>query len=152
MRKSNLAIVVVIVVVLVALGAFIFGKSSKPKTSSSSTTNSSSASSNATPTNTSNSPSSTGSQSTANVITYNGSSFNPAKLTVKSGDSVTIKNTSSKDVQFDSNPHPLHTDDQDLNVGVVAGGQSQTFTVTKKGTFGYHNHLDSSQTGMLVIE
>jgi plastocyanin len=86
------------------------------------------------------------------TITYSDSGFSPSKVTVKAGDTVAIKNTSSSDVQFDSDPHPVHTDDEELNVGVVAPGQTSTFTVTTKGTFGYHNHLNPSDTGTIVIQ
>ncbi|HUY85058.1 MAG TPA: cupredoxin domain-containing protein [Candidatus Dormibacteraeota bacterium] len=97
-------------------------------------------------------PSSTPSQSAVDTITFDGNQFSPATLTVKSGTMVTIKNTSSQDVQMQSNPHPTHTDDNDLNVGLVAAGQSKTFTVTKTGSFGYHDHLDPSIQGKITIE
>ena len=87
-----------------------------------------------------------------NSITFDGSTFSPAVLTVRTGTTVTIKNTSSADVQMDSNPHPIHTDDTDLNVGLVSPGQSQTFMVVKKGSFGYHDHLDPSIQGTITIE
>ena len=98
------------------------------------------------------SPNSANSQSASDTITFDGSQFSPASLTVKSGTMVTIKNASSQDLQMDSNPHPVHTDDTDLNVGVVAVGHSQTFTVTKTGSFGYHDHLDPSIQGKITIE
>ncbi len=90
-------------------------------------------------------------QSASNTITFDGSQFSPATLTVRSGSKVTIKNNSSIDLQMDSNPHPVHTDDTDLNVGLVSGGQSKTFTVTQTGSFGYHNHLDPSVQGQITI-
>lgn len=88
----------------------------------------------------------------SSAITFDGSQFSPATLTVKSGTEVTIKNTSSGDLQMDSNPHPVHTDDTDLNVGLFSAGQSKTFTVTKTGSFGYHDHLDPSIQGQITIE
>lgn len=91
------------------------------------------------------------STSIAATITYSDSGFSPALVTVKANDTVAIKNTSSQDVQLDSDPHPVHTDDTDLNVGQVSPGQTKTFMVMKKGSFGYHNHLDPSQTGRITI-
>lgn len=91
-------------------------------------------------------------QSASNAITFDGSQFSPATLTVKAGTTLTIKNTSSADLQMDSNPHPIHTDDTDLNVGLVSAGQSKTFTVTKTGTFGFHNHLDPNVQGQITIQ
>jgi hypothetical protein len=51
-----------------------------------------------------------------------------------------------------SNPHPVHTDDTDLNVGPVAPGKSKTVVLNKKGTFGFHNHLNTSETAEITIE
>lgn len=90
-------------------------------------------------------------QAVAATITYSTSGFSPTSIVVKSGDTVAIKNASSQALQMDSNPHPTHTDDTDLNVGSVPVGQTITFTVTKKGTFGYHNHFNPSDTGSITI-
>ena len=91
-------------------------------------------------------------QNSPDTIIFDGSSFSPTSITVKSGTTVTIKNTSQQDMQMDSNPHPVHTDDTDLNVGDVPPGQTKTFTVTKKGSFGYHDHLNPSIEGKITIE
>jgi len=91
------------------------------------------------------------SQATA-TITYSDSGFSPSLTTVKAGDTVAIKNTSSGDLQFDSDPHPVHTDDTELNVGTVAPGQTATFTVTTKGTFGFHNHLNPGDKASITIQ
>lgn len=130
MKKSNMIIGVIILVILVG-GVFAF---MNRKTDSNQTTSSSS-----------NTPA-------AATITYSSNGFSPVTVTVKSGDTVAIKNSSGSDMQLDSNPHPVHTDDTDLNVGLVSAGQTRTFTVTKKGSFGFHNHLNPSDTGKIVIE
>lgn len=134
---------IVVLVVLAAGAWYIIKKPSYKAPSSGNGTSQSSQSSTA--------PSGS-SQNAADTITYDGNGFSPASLTVQSGATVTIKNTSSETVQFQSNPHPTHTDDTDLNVGAVNPGSSQTFTVTKKGTFGYHNHLNPSQQGSITIQ
>ncbi len=142
MKKGIVAAAVVIVVVI---GVFAVMHKSSYKSGSNGSSSSSSNSSSSSSSNTgSNVPS-------AATITYDGNGFSPANVTVKSGDTVTVKNTSSQDVQFDSDPHPVHTDDPDLNLGSVAPGQSGSFKVTKTGSFGYHNHLDPSQTGNITI-
>ena len=86
------------------------------------------------------------------TITYSDDGFSPATTTVNSGDTVTIKNTSSTSLQLESDPHPAHTSDTDLNVGSVSTGQSRTFTVTKKGSFGFHNHQKPSDTGEITVQ
>ncbi len=98
------------------------------------------------------SSSSSTNQAVAATITYSNNGFSPSATTVQSGDSVAIKNTSSNDMQLQSNPHPIHTDDGDLNVGTVGAGQTKTFVVTKKGTFGFHNHLNPSDTATITVQ
>lgn len=141
MKKTVLSVVLVAVVIAVAVVAL---------THKSSNTNDSSAQNSSTPA--SSSSSSSSSTKAVASIAYSASGFSPSTITVKSGDTVAIKNTSSTDMQFDSDPHPVHSDDTDLNAGLVSPGQTLTFTVTKKGTFGYHNHLDPSQRGTIVIK
>lgn len=138
MKKSNIAIGFV-VVVIIAAGAYVLTR--KDNTSTSTITNQSQPSSTTASTNQS-----------PNTITLTGRGFNPSTLTVKTGDKVTVKNDSSSEMQFQSNPHPAHTDNPELNVGVVAPGKSATFTATAKGTWGYHNHLSIGNTGTLVVE
>ncbi len=136
----NKALVGLAAVIIIAVGAVAVTRNSNTnKTTPSTATSPPSSSQNNT-------------QSTQDTISYDGKSFNPAHLTVKSGTTVTIKNSSSENLQFQSNPHPVHTDDSDLNVGVVAPGQSKTFTATQKGTFGYHDHLNPSEKGTITIE
>ncbi len=91
-------------------------------------------------------------QPAAATITYSNDGYSPSTVTVKSGDTVVIKNDSSRDMQFDSDPHPAHTNNQELNVGVVAPGESMSFVVKRTGTFGYHNHLNASDTGTIVVQ
>ena len=86
------------------------------------------------------------------TITYSDTGFSPSTLTVKSGDSVTVTNISSSELQMESDPHPAHTDNGDLNAGEIQSSQSKTFTVTKTGTFGYHNHLKPDAQGSITIK
>lgn len=142
MKKSVLIIVLVIVVL--AGGAFALSKNKKNDTSTTSSTSSSSS----TPSSDSNSSSSTA----TDTITYTNNGFSPSSITVKVGTKVTIKNNSSAALQFDSNPHPDHTDDPELNVGTISAGSSATVTVNNTGSHGYHNHLRSGDTGTIVVQ
>ncbi len=83
------------------------------------------------------------------VFTDNG--FSPQNYTVKKGQAVTVKNTSSSDVQFSSDDHPAHTDDPELNMSVLKPGESGTFTPPRAGTHGFHDHLQDQFTGTLVV-
>lgn len=91
-------------------------------------------------------------QQAQNTITYTSSGFSPATLTVKAGTTVTWINKSGADFSLDSNPHPVHTDYPPLNIGVIANGQSSSLTFDKPGTYGYHNHLNPSDTGEIIVE
>jgi len=139
--------VVIVVVVLAVIGGGVFALTRKSKTNNPTTSNS-------TPATSSSNQTSDTSQPSASVatITYSDSGFSPSTITVKAGSTITIKNTSSGGLQFESDPHPVHTDDTELNVGTVASGQSMTFTVAEKGTHGYHNHLNPSDTGTIIVE
>ena len=146
MNTKSVIITILVVVVLGVGGFFIFHKSDN-KTPASTTTNSQPAATTTTDNSTSSSD-----QNAASTITYSDSGFSPATLTVKANTPVTIKNTSSSDMQFDSDPHPTHTDDPEINIGAVPAGKSVTFTPTVTGSHGYHNHLDPTQTGTLVVQ
>jgi plastocyanin len=139
-----------IVLVLLAGGAFALTSNKDDNKAATSTTSTSSQTSTS---DTSSTDSTATDTAAAATITYDGSSFSPSSTTVKSGDKVTIKNVSSGAVlDFDSDPHPVHTDDTDLNAGSIEAGQSKTVTVTKKGSFGFHNHDDPTQKGQITIQ
>lgn len=125
--KNTGVIFTIVVVLAIAGGAFALTKSSDKPTSS---------------------PAETG----ASTITYTNDGFSPASLTVKAGTAVTVNNDSSQLLQFDSNPHPDHTDNPELNVGTVSPGKTKTVTVTVTGSHGYHNHLNTGDTGTLVVQ
>jgi plastocyanin len=150
MNKS-IIIGIIAVLVLGVGGYLVFHKSAPTQPTNSNASNSSNStdtSSQAQDESSSTAPAGT----VAATITYGKDGFSPATTTVKSGDTVMIKNESSESVQFDSDPHPDHTDDVELNVGVIAPGESATFKVTKTGSHGYHNHLNSTRRGTLVVQ
>lgn len=141
------AIIAVVILVIVVAGATLWMLRKDPATTDTSTNNTPSTSdSNA------NSSSSTTPSGSEAVITYSDSGYSPSSVTVKAGDKVIIKNASSRSMQFDSDPHPVHTANPELNVGSVPPGQEMSFVVDTKGTFGYHNHLNASQKGTIIVE
>lgn len=86
------------------------------------------------------------------TITFNGNGFAPATTAVTSGQAVTFTNASDRPVQVDSDPHPAHTDNADLNVGTIAAGASRVVVLSKKGSYVFHNHLDASERGTITIQ
>lgn len=142
MNKTSKTVLIIAALIIVIGGALILfrpSKSSAPSKSNSTTSNT-------------NGNSDTSTKAAASIITYDGSSFKVSVDTIKAGDSVKVINNSNKSLDFDSDPHPVHTDEPELNVGDIEPGQSKTFTVTKSGEWGFHNHLDSSQNGKITVE
>ncbi len=145
-------ILVIVGIAVLIIAGVVIAKNQSSTDSSTSNTSSSNTSAQAASNSTSPNPDTNNNSASSNEITYSSSGFSPATLTVKSGDKVTVKNNTSSQIQFDSNPHPLHTDDPELNIGLIGPGESQTITVTKKGSHGFHNHLNPSDTGTLVVQ
>lgn len=77
-------------------------------------------------------------------MTANG--FSPANITVKLGTQVVFKNTDTTVHWPASNPHPTHTDLPGFDaLQNVPAGNSYSFTFSKLGQWGFHDHLNPSQ-------
>ncbi len=100
-------------------------------------------------------------------ITYTDSGYAPSQLTVKVGDTVTFKNESSSGMWTASAMHPAHmvysgtslqahcTDAQNTSFDECMSaqpGESWSFTFTKAGTWGYHNHVKAMHFGKVIVE
>lgn len=85
------------------------------------------------------------------TIVYSDEGFSPDTVTVKKGDRVRVTNESTIGLQFSSDDHPTHLKQPELNMQTLEPNQSDTFVVTKVGTWGFHNHLDASKTGTLIV-
>ncbi len=87
------------------------------------------------------------------VVTHTDAGFMPNRLTVPVGTTVTFTNSSSQSMWVASNPHPTHTDYPGFDaLRPYNQGESYTFTFSKGGTFGYHNHLNPSQGASILVE
>lgn len=145
----NKTVVAIVAVVILLIGGLALANKNDNKNPA--TNNTTSNQSQNTPAN-DNADQNDANQSEGSTITYSSNGFSPSTLTVKAGSDITIKNTSSSPLDFESDPHPQHTDNTELNVGTIASGQSKTFTVTTKVTWGYHNHLNPSDTGTIIVQ
>lgn len=86
------------------------------------------------------------------TVTYTDSGYTPATVTVKKGTTVTWVNQSSGGMWTASAVHPTHQ----LLPGFdqlksVAKGGTYDYTFTKVGTWKYHNHVNASDTGTVVV-
>lgn len=98
------------------------------------------------------------------TVMFNGSSFSPASVTIAQGGTVTWT-SSAGSLWVASNPHPIHNGydgtsmQQHCAPGYTgatpfdecAGGTTYSFTFSKVGTWGYHDHLDSSIMGSVTV-
>jgi len=134
----GLLVAAVLIVIIIAGGVFIYGKSAKKDVSNNQ----------ASPTEQTQATSQDGAQ----VITLTPDGFSPATLTVKAGTKVRWVNKSGQLGQVDSDPHPVHTSFPPMNFDGFSDGSSVELVFDKTGTYHYHNHLNPSQTGTVVVE
>lgn len=87
-----------------------------------------------------------------NTIIINSSGFAPKNVTVKVGESVTWMNNDSENHTVNSSPHPTHTDNPFLNVGLIRPDEKKSLTFDKAGTYKYHDHLNPSLFGSVTVE
>lgn len=100
------------------------------------------------------------------TITYGPNGFSPANVTVAPGTKVTWVNNGSGRMWIGSDEHPTHTEfdgtstsqhcvnGAPANASVFdqcSAGSSYSFTFTKAGTWGYHNHAQSSAHGTVTV-
>lgn len=85
------------------------------------------------------------------TITFTDDGFSPEELEVKLGQIVAVKNQSNQRVQFSSDDHPTHRLNEGMNLKVLAPGESGTFTAGPVGRHGFHDHIDDSFTGVLIV-
>jgi len=78
--------------------------------------------------------------------------FEPNTLKIKVGTKVVWENKSGDTVAVNSIPHPIHNLYPILNLGSFEDGSSVRVTFTEAGTYIYHNHLNSAQTGTVIVE
>ena len=101
------------------------------------------------------------------VVNYSDSGYSPATVTVKKGDTVVFDNKGSKMMWTASAMHPIHkvypgSDiikcGTSLQVGIFDAcrgygpGELWEFKFNEQGTWKYHNHMQATHTGTIVVE
>lgn len=87
------------------------------------------------------------------TVTISATGISQKTLTVSVGTKVIFVNTDTISHHIASNPHPNHTDVPGFEN--VNNDTKYSFTFTKKGTFGYHDHDDPQNTatqGTIIVE
>lgn len=98
------------------------------------------------------------------TVSYTASGFSPASLTVPAGSRVTFINQGSGAMWVASAAHPTHTvyggtslqehcpDPDGTAFDQCQPGNEYSFTFNKAGEWRYHNHMGSTDTGVIIVE
>lgn len=96
-----------------------------------------------------------------NIVTYTDTGYSPSSIKIKVGTTVTFKNESTQAMWTASAMHPTHTvypttggcigSTFDACKGIQPG-ESWSFKFDIAGSWKYHNHLNPSHFGTVVVE
>lgn len=86
-------------------------------------------------------------------VNYTSAGFSPKTVTIKKGDTVVFENKTGKNASVASDEHPTHLlyPEFDQYKTDQRGKDEFRFTFTKTGTWGYHDHLNASQGGTVIV-
>jgi plastocyanin len=87
-----------------------------------------------------------------NMVSISSAGYEPKDITVKVGDSVTFENKDSANHTVSSDPHPTHTLYPVVNLGLIKPGEKKSATFDKIGKFIFHDHLNPSMTGSVIVQ
>lgn len=97
------------------------------------------------------------------TVKYDGSKFSPAEVTIKVGGTVTFEAEDGSTMWVASASHPDHTaysgttrqqhcpDTSNDSFDQCAAGDSYIFAFKKVGTWPYHDHLNASAFGKVIV-
>jgi hypothetical protein len=93
---------------------------------------------------------SSGVSDSATITITSAGVVSPSTVTIRQGGRVTFMNSSSRNHEMASDPHPTHEDCPPLNdIGFLASGQSRTSgNLNVVRTCGFHDHNEPSNTGL----
>ncbi len=87
------------------------------------------------------------------IIEITNAGFNPISTTISLDETVVFVNKAGGSAQPASDPHPSHAYLAGFDPKrALAPGESWSFTFRKSGTWKYHDHLNVSRTGEVVVK
>jgi len=85
-------------------------------------------------------------------VTLTSKGFSPQTITIKAATIVTWTNQSGTAASVNSAVHPTHQVYPPLNLGEFEDGGSLSLVFDSPGTYKYHNHLNPTQVGTIIVE
>ncbi|MAZ67731.1 hypothetical protein CL652_03105 [bacterium] len=87
------------------------------------------------------------------VVTYTNEGFVPREVTISAGETVVFVNKSSRPMWVASNLHPAHTILPTFDqFSSTATGGSYRYTFDQVGEWTYHDHVNASQMGVVIVQ
>jgi plastocyanin len=84
-------------------------------------------------------------------LTDNG--YQPQEVTIKAGQNVAWTNKTNYPMWVASDPHPAHNGLAGFDQGkLLRKGKTWQFTFSKPGKFSYHDHLNPTRRGTVIVE
>src|SRR3972149_6478887 len=142
--NSKLLVAGIVLVLVVGAGAFFFLNMNKSQTG---VTN------NASPTESTSSEEKTTKETQIEEveISLTNQGFSPASITIDKETKVVWTNNSGVMANVSSAPLPIHTNSPPLNLGNFGDGDTRELIFSDSGTYGYHNHLNATQRGTIIV-
>ncbi len=134
-NKGLLALIIIIIIIIVA-GVYLYYAQSSNRNVQTGMNNS---------TNQSMGNNSTNMTSAATTISIQNMTFNPNKITIKSG-------TNIQWVNNDNVQHQIVSDSGAFQSTILNHGDSYNFFFDKTGIYGYHDALNSTVTGTIIVQ
>ena len=86
------------------------------------------------------------------TVTYTNEGYSPRNLAIKAGAAVEFENNSSNQVWTASDVHPTHEILPEFDaLRGYEPGETYSYTFKEPGAWTYHNHLNPSQIGTIIV-
>ncbi|MAZ40865.1 hypothetical protein CL654_02010 [bacterium] len=88
----------------------------------------------------------------AATVTYTDDGFSPPTVEIMQGETVRFVNKSSRPMWVASNEHPAHTILSTFDqFGVSGFGEGYQYTFDQPGNWEYHDHVNASELGVVIV-